>query len=68
MYKGDPCIQWDVEIGAIPHSDRGKEVTVNFWSQDIDNKDIFYTDSNGLQMEGRKLNFRPTWDFVPTSH
>jgi len=39
------------------------EVTVNFYSFDIDNKNIFYTDSNGLEMQRRQLNYRPTWSF-----
>ena len=28
----------------------------------------FYTDSNGLAMQKRKLNFRPTWDMSQYSN
>ena len=30
--------------------------------QDFDNNNTFYTDSNGLEMQKRILNYRPTWD------
>mmetsp|Transcript_30443 Transcript_30443/g.29837 ORF Transcript_30443/g.29837 Transcript_30443/m.29837 type:complete len:97 (+) Transcript_30443:2490-2780(+) len=42
------------------------EVTANFYSFDISNMDTFYTDSNGLEMQKRVLNYRPTWDFSNT--
>lgn len=34
-------------------------VNTNFF-----NKGIFYTDSNGLEEQQRKLNYRPTWPLV----
>ena len=40
----------------------GHEVTVNFFAPNIQNKGVFYTDSNGLEMQKRILNFRPSWD------
>lgn len=58
-------MEWDVVINGIPLSDRGKEVTVNFYSYNISNNNTFYTDSNGLEMQQRILNFRPTWNFTP---
>ena len=54
-------MEWDVRLEGVPVTERGKEVTVNFWSHDIDNGEEFYTDSNGLQMETRTLNFRPNF-------
>jgi hypothetical protein len=45
-----------VNIETIPVSLLGSEVTVNFQSLDIDNQGIFYTDSNGLEMQERILN------------
>jgi Glycosyl hydrolases family 38 C-terminal domain len=35
---------------------------VNWLSYDIDNADTFYTDSNGLEMQKRVMNYRPTWE------
>ena len=29
---------------------------------DFDNKGVFYTDANELEMQKRVLNYRPTWD------
>lgn len=40
----------------------GTELVVNFHLKDFDNKNTFYTDSNGLEMQKRVLNYRPTWD------
>ena len=42
------------------------EVTVNFICKDINHLDSFYTDSNGLEMQERILNYRQTWDFSTT--
>ena len=46
-------IRLDVELGSIPID---REVTVNFIAPQINNADIFYTDSNGLAMKKRVLN------------
>jgi hypothetical protein len=54
-----------VILYGIPLSQQGFEVTVNFKSLDIDNNGTFYTDSNGLEMQKRILNFRP-WDNFTT--
>ena len=37
------------------------EITLKIKS-DISNKKVFYTDSNGLDMMERKLNYRPTFN------
>ena len=36
---------------------------MQFNTPDIDNNHTFYTDSNGLEMQKRVLNYRPTWNF-----
>jgi hypothetical protein len=52
-----------VELYGIPKNKKiGHEVTVNFLAPSIDNQDLFFTDSNGLAMRERKLNYRPTWE------
>ncbi len=63
MFRNLPVSEWEVVLLGIPKSDQGKEVTINFLSLDINNKDTFYTDSNGLEMQKRVLNYRPTWDW-----
>lgn len=62
-------IEVDVTVGGVPVADRiGKEITVNFYVEEIDNDKTFYTDSNGLEMQLRELNYRPMWKFVASSH
>jgi len=47
---------------GIPETLQGQEVVVQFFAQDIQNGGYFYTDSNGLEMQERQLDHRPTWD------
>ena len=62
-------LRFEVELYGLPENRWvGHEVTVNFFSPDIDNLDTFYTDANGLEMQTRKINYRPTWDLtLPTN-
>ena len=55
-------IEFDVEMSPIPISDkRGKDVTVNFkMFNGFDAKGKFWTDSNGLEMQERQIEFIPT--------
>ena len=49
-------------IDSIPINDGvGKEITINIRTK-IKNNGEFFTDSNGLEMQKRKLNHRDTWD------
>jgi hypothetical protein len=60
-----PIIKYEVELYGIPqNADIGFEVTVNFEAFDLNNDEVFYTDSNGLEMQRRQLNFRPTWNLT----
>lgn len=52
----------------LPDHAQGQEITVNFYSLDINNGNEFYTDSNGLEMESRMLNYRPTWNYTANTH
>jgi len=36
-------------------------VILKITDKGIDNGDVFYTDSNGLELQKRVLNYRPTW-------
>ena len=64
-----PVLRFDVELYGIPYNKKvGHEVTVNFLAPELDNKGVFYTDSNGLAMQKRILNYRPTWDLDLTAN
>lgn len=58
-------LKFEVELFGIPQNKLkqiGHEVTVNFFAPELNTDGIFYTDSNGLEMQKRQLNYRPTWD------
>ena len=54
-------IEFDVELSEIPMLDgHGKDVTMNWRMFDnFDANKTFYTDSNGLEMQERRLNYNP---------
>ena len=58
-------LKFDVKLYGIPSKE---EVTVNFHAPLISNNGVFYTDSNGLEMQRRELNFRPSWDLKTTGN
>jgi len=53
--------RFEVNLGALRSSKTGREVTVKFRDPKIDNKGVFYTDSNGLEMVKRTLKTEPTF-------
>lgn len=56
-------IKFDVDIDSLPESKfDGYEVIAKWHVNDFNNNQTFYTDSNGLEMQKRILNYRPTWD------
>ncbi len=61
--------QVEVTLGPVPVDygvlSSGKEVIVRY-STDIKSGDAFYTDSNGREMQERRLNYRPTWELEQT--
>ncbi len=64
-YDEFPAAEWDVHLGEVPISNaQGREVTVNWLMSDFDNNKTFYTDSNGLEMQKRILNYRESYDFL----
>jgi len=63
-----PVLRFDVELYGIPYDKSvGHEVTVNFIT-DINNDGVFFTDSSGLAMQERRLNYRPTWELNLTQN
>lgn len=55
--------EWEVNLSGLPNDNQGREVTINWKASEIHNNNTFYTDSNGLEMQKRTLNYRPTFNF-----
>jgi len=57
--------KFDVDLGGLPnvHID-GYEVIVHFAAPDVQNEGVFYTDSNGLEMQRRELNYRSYYNIT----
>lgn len=62
-YQKRQVSEWVLRLGSIPNSGLGQEVIIQFYSPDINNNKTFYTDSNGLEMQKRILDYRQTWNF-----
>jgi len=58
-------IEFEVELSEIPIKDKwGKDVTVNWRMFDgFEANKTFWTDSNGLEMQKRRLNFNPRFEW-----
>lgn len=62
-----PAIEIETFIDSIEMEGTvGKEVVMTVSSSKIANNRTFYTDSNGMEMQKRVLNYRPTWDLNVT--
>lgn len=57
-------IKIDVDLNGLPLQEKmnGYEVVPNFHIKNFDNNRTFYTDSNGLEMQKRIQDYRPTWN------
>ena len=63
FFPGQP-VEFEVELSEIPINDgKGKDVTVNWRLYHFNANNTFWTDSNGLEMQERKLNFNPGFDW-----
>jgi hypothetical protein len=63
-FAKNPTVEFEVLLDPIQASLGGQEVTVNFFAYNLDSNYTFYTDSNGLEMQQRILNYRPTWNLT----
>lgn len=63
-------IKVDVDFDSLPWFKKygGTSVVAVFELEDFKNNGVFYTDANGLEMQKRILNYRPTWDLVNTNY
>jgi len=53
----------EVDLHGLPGIQYGgQEVVVEFGNDGLMNNGTFYTDSNGLDMQKRLINYRPTWN------
>ena len=62
-YDESIASEWEVYLGGLPNDGHGREVTVNWQANEVNNNNTFYTDSNGLEMQQRILNYRPSFNF-----
>jgi len=54
-------------VDSIDTSDgQGKEVILVVTTPSIQNSNTFYTDSMGMELQKRVINYRPTWDLKVT--
>ena len=59
----------EVKNGISIEDEWGKDILVNFDFEDFcTDNNTFWTDSNGLEMQKRVLDQRPTWDINLTQH
>lgn len=60
----ESAIEIETYLKEVPIDDSiGKEITMTI-ETDLQNNGEFYTDSNGLHMQKRKINSRPTWNLT----
>ena len=68
-FANSDLIEFEVQMLGISGNvlnKNGAEVVAS-WSVDgFNNNGTFYSDTNGLEMQRRDLNYRPTWDLVTT--
>lgn len=55
-------VELETFVNSIPIEDKiGKEIVL-LVNTPLTNNQTFYTDSNGLELQKRILNYRPTWN------
>jgi hypothetical protein len=60
-----PGFALDTFVNSINVDDnQGKEIVVIVETPEINNNQEFFTDSNGLEMQKRVLNYRPSWNYT----
>lgn len=61
LYADAAFIEVEYSVGPVPVDDGlGKEV-ISRWATDVKSAGVFFTDSNGREMQRRVRNFRPSW-------
>jgi len=67
LYADQPFLEFEYTIGPIDIADGlGKEVITRYATRGFPTDKTWYTDSQGLEMQQRRYNFRPTWSLNVT--
>ena len=68
LVEGSELLEWEIQMNGIAIEDgemqTGMEVIAKWELIDASNNEVFYTDSNGLEMQKRLLNERPDYKLV----
>jgi lysosomal alpha-mannosidase len=58
-------IEHESFVNSIPIGDgQGKELVIDWVIEGLHNNKTLYTDSNGLELQQRIFNYRPTWNLT----
>lgn len=64
LYAGQDYIEIEDVIGPVDISDKlGKEIITKY-TTNLNTQNTWYSDSNGIELLQRKLNYRPSWNFT----
>lgn len=66
MKGASAAVKFDLTLDSLPFEsvNDGFDVVAQFKVQNMNNNKTFYTDANGLGMQKRILDYRPSWDFT----
>lgn len=68
VYSEEDFVEFDWVVGPIPIGDDiGKEIITRF-DTDLSTGGVFYTDSNGREILGRRRDQRPQWKVLLREH
>jgi len=62
LTDGDDFVKVESYLKGIPKTPTGREVVLSLKVKDFNNNKVFYTDTMGLEMQERVLNYRSSWD------
>ena len=77
LIEGSDLLEFEVRMNGInlDWRENGREIVAKWHLLDSSNNEVFYTDSNGLEMQERVLNSRPDYtldagndNFIPSNY
>ena len=66
LVEDQDILEWEVRLNGIEVSEFGIEVMAKWKLKDMKNDGVFYTDSNCLEMQKRRLDSRPDFTLETT--